>query len=250
MQLLKIRDPKVENKFLQCYLQVESIKLEEMKLYTKNDFKYIGNQKLLSEIREQYSKYKATKNVKMEQFFNRQIVICTESRENDYIVLNIKEISKTPIFLVKTRSNAYLWGYKLSDFRAQKPIKMSADLIYGLYGMDGTLDLNDAPDFVNLYEVMKFKNSLIPCITGSTPGESNEPNPILVGYDESSTFWVTHRDLVKTMYYCDKYPGKCAYQTVDSSNYNRHMETCTDQPILNCRQVNTLYDLYDMIHII
>ena len=36
MQLLKIQVPKVENKFLQCYLQVENIKLEEMKLYEKN----------------------------------------------------------------------------------------------------------------------------------------------------------------------------------------------------------------------
>ena len=93
MQLLKIRDTKVETKFLQCYLQVESIKLEEMKLYEKNELKYIGNEKLLSEIRDQYSKYKAAKNVKMEQFFNRQIIICNRSRENGYIVLNIKEIS-------------------------------------------------------------------------------------------------------------------------------------------------------------
>ena len=100
MQLLKIQVPKVENKFLQCYLQVENIKLKEMKLYEKNDVNYIGNQKLLSEIRDQYAKYKTAKNVKMEQFFNRQIIICNRSRENDYIVLNIKEISKIPIFLV------------------------------------------------------------------------------------------------------------------------------------------------------
>ena len=104
--------------------------------------------------------------------------------------------------------------------------------------MDGSLDLEDIPDFVNVYEVVKFKNSLIPCITGNTPGESNEPNPILIGYDESATYWVTHQEMTKTMYHCNKYPGKCAYQTVDSSNFNRHMETCTDQPILNCRQVN------------
>ena len=237
MQLLKIKDPKVENKFLQCYLQVENIKLEEMRLYEKAGVNYIGNEKLLSEIREQYTKYKTAKNVKMEQFFDRQIIICNRSRGNDYIVLNIKEISKTPIFLVTNRHGAYFWGYKLSDFRAQKPIKMSADLIYGLYGMDGFLDLEDIPDFVNLYEVIKVKSSIIPCITGDTPGESNEPNPILVGYNESGTYWVTHRDLVKTMYYCDKYPGKCAYQTVDSSNMKKHLECCTDKPILNCRQV-------------
>ena len=238
MQLLKIQDSKVETKFLNCYLQVENIKLEEMKLYTKSEINYIGNVKLLAEIRDQYSKYKAAKGVKMEQFFNRQIIICNRSRENDYIVLNIKEISKTPIFLVKTKHGAYLWGYKLSDFKAQKPIKMSAELIYGLYGMDGILDLDDIPDFVNLYEIIKVKSSIIPCITGDTPGESNEPNPILIGYDEFATYWVTHRDMVKTMYYCDKFPGKCAYQTVDSSNMKKHLECCTDKPILNCRQVN------------
>ena len=241
MQLLKIRDTKVETKFLNCYLQVENTKLEEMKLYEKNELKYIGNEKLLSEIRDQYAKYKAAKNVKMEQFFNRQIIICNESRGNDYIVLNIKEISKMPIFLVKTKNGTYLWGYQLSDFRAQKPIKMSVGLIYGLYGIDGTLDLEDIPDFVNLYEVIKVKSSIIPCITGETPGESNEPNPVLVGYNESGTYWVTHRDLVRTMYYCDKYPGKCAYQTVNSSNMKKHLECCTDKPILNCRQVNILY---------
>ena len=238
MQLLKIQDPKVETKFLNCYLQVENVKLEEMKLYEKSDVNYIGNQKLLSEIRDQYSKYKAAKGVKMEQYFNRQIIISNRSRDNGYIVLNIKEISKTPIFLVKTKHGAYLWGHKLSDFRAQKPIKMSADLIYGLYGMNGSLDLEDIPDFVNVYEVIKIKNSLIRCITGDTPGESNEPNPILIGYDEFATYWVTHRDMVKTMYYCDKFPGKCAYQTVNSSNMKNHLERCTDKPILNCRQVN------------
>ena len=250
MQLLKIQDPKVETKFLNCYLQVENVKLEEMKLYEKSDVNYIGNQKLLSEIRDQYSKYKAAKGVKMEQYFNRQIIISNRSRDNGYIVLNIKEISKTPIFLVKTKHGAYLWGHKLSDFRAQKPIKMSADLIYGLYGMNGSLDLEDIPDFVNVYEVIKIQKLVHPCITGKTPGESNDPNPILVGVDENSTFWITHRDLVKTVYYCDKYPGKCAYQTVDKPNYNRHMETCTDQPILNCRQVNILYGQYFMTHII
>ena len=248
MQLLKIKDSKVENKFLQCYLQVENIKLEEMKLYQKGDINYIGNEKLLSEIRDQYQKFVAATNVNMEQFFNRQIIMCNQSRDYDHIVLNVREITRTPIFLVKNRNGALFWGYKLSDFRALKPIKMTANLIYGLYGMSGSLDLDDAPDNVNIYEVLKFKNSWLPCITDNTPGESNNPNPILVGYNVSGTFWVTHHDMVKTLYRCDKYPGKCTYHTVDWGNFERHMGRCTDQPILNCRQVNILY--IDMHHYI
>ena len=246
MQLLKIRDPKVEIKFLQCYLQVENVHLDEMKLNAKNDIYYIGNEKLLTDIRAQYQKFKAATNVNMEQFFNRQIVICNRSQTKEYIVLNIREITRTPIFLVKTRSNAFVWGYTLNDFRAQKPIKMSAELIFGLYGARGTLDMQNVPDFVNLYQLMEIENKVHPCITINTPGESNQPNPILIGYDETDTFWITHRDMVKTVFTCEKFPGKCLYQTVDKPNFNRHMTSCTDQPILTSRQVNIHYGPYYM----
>ena len=239
MQLLKIRDQKVEIKFLQCYLQVENVKLEEMKLYAKHDINYIGNEKLLTDIRDQYQKFKAATNVNMEQFFNRQIIICNRSQTHDYIVLNVREITRTPIFLVKNRNGAFFWGYNLEDFRALKPIKMSAELIFNLYGVPGSLDMQNVPDFVNLYELLEIQNVTHPCITINTPGESNEPNPILIAYDDTNTFWVTHRDLVKTVFTCNKFPGKCLYHTVDKPNFNRHMASCTDQPILTSRQVNT-----------
>ena len=248
MQLLKIRDPKVEIKFLQCYLQVENVKLEEMKLYQKNDINYIGNEKLLTDIRDQYQKFKAATNVNMEQFFNRQIIICNRSRENDYIVLNVREITRRPLFLVKSKHGALFWGYNLEDFRAQKPIKMSAELIFDLYGVRGSLDMQNVPDFVNLYELMEIENKVHPCITINTPGESNEPNPILIAYDETDTFWVTHKDMVKTIFTCDKFPGRCLYQTVDKPNYNRHMESCTDQPILTSRQVNIRYIIWAILY--
>ena len=243
MQLLKIRDPKVEIKFLQCYLQVENVKLEEMKLYHKNDINYIGNEKLLTDIREQYQKFKAATNVNMEQFFNRQIIICNRSQTNDYIVLNVREITRKPIFLVKNKHGTFFWGYKMSDFRALKPIKMSTELIFDLYGVPGSLDMQNVPDFVNLYELLEIQNVTHPCITINTPGESNEPNPILIAYDDTDTFWVTHRDLVKTVFTCDKFPGKCLYHTVDKPNFNRHMTSCTDQPILTSRQVNIHYNI-------
>ena len=246
MQLLKIRDPKVEIKFLQCYLQVENVKLGEMKLYQKNDINYIGNEKLLSDIRDQYQKFKAATNVNMEQFFNRQIIICNRSRENDYIVLNVREITRRPLFLVKSKHGALFWGYELKDFRAQKPVKMSAELIFGLYGVPGTLDMQNIPDFVNLYELLEIQDVVHPCRTMNTPGESNEPNPISIAYDETDTFWVTHQDLVKTVFTCEKFPGKCMYHTVDKPNFNRHMASCTDQPILTSRQVNIHYGPYYM----
>ena len=116
---------------------------------------------------------------------------------------------------------------------------MPAYLIYALYGLNGTLDMQNVPDNVNLYELLEIENVIHPCITINTPGESNEPNPILIAYDETSKYWITHRDLVKNVFSCEKFPGKCMYQTVDKSNYNRHVGSCTDQPILNCRQVNS-----------
>ena len=120
MQLLKIRDPKVEIKFLQCYLQVENVKLEEMKLYAKHDINYIGNEKLLSDIRDQYQKFKAATNVNMEQFFNRQIIICNRSRANDYIVLNVREITRRPLFLVKSKHGALFLGIPIERFPCSK----------------------------------------------------------------------------------------------------------------------------------
>ena len=140
----------------------------------------------------------------------------------------------------------FFWGYNLEDFRALKPIKMSAELIFNLYGVPGSLDMQNVPDFVNLYELLEIQNVTHPCITINTPGESNEPNPILIAYDDTNTFWVTHRDLVKTVFTCNKFPGKCLYHTVDKPNFNRHMASCTDQPILTSRQVNISYGPYHM----
>jgi len=223
MKFYTITTPKLDSKFVFCYLQREKVPEAELKLYEKSKTRFIGNQKLLETIKREYTEFKSL-NVNMEQYFNCQIIIGVKSR-GDHVNFDVKEISKTPLFLARDRNRKFLYGYDLKDFHAKRPIKMNANLIFELYGMEGTLDLNDVPDNVNLYEIIKN----VPVITDNTPGESNDENPILIGYDESFTYWVTHRDMVKTLFACDKYPGLCNYSTTDQANHIRHMQTCTDQ---------------------
>ena len=234
MKFFTIYDPKVDSKFMMCYLEIENVPVEELKLYEKSNRNMIGNIKLRDTIREHYARFKETRNVRMEEFFNRQIVIGRKSRDHEYVNLNVRQITRIPLFLVKNRKDRFVYGYDLSDFRATKPIQMPLDMILDLYGMHGPLDWTNLPENVETYEMRNNG----PVATNENAGLSNVPNPALIGYTEDNCYWITHRDLIETIYTCKKYPGKCLYETNDSSNFKRHVAACTDKPIVKCRQVS------------
>ena len=243
MKFFTIYDPKVDSKFMMCYLEIEKVPVEELKLYEKSNRNMIGNIKLRDTIREQYARFKETRNVRMEEFFNRQIIIGKKSRENENVKLNVRQITRTPLFLVKNRSDRFVYGYDMSDFRATKPIQMPIHMILDLYGILGPLDWTNLPENIETYEMRNNG----PVATNENAGLSNAPNPVLIGYTEDNCYWITHRDLIETIYTCQKYPGKCLYETNNVTNFKRYVKACTDKPIVKCRQVSISYILQYMI---
>ena len=55
MKFFTIYDPKVDSKFMMCYLEIENVPVEELKLYEKSNRNMIGNIKLRDTIREHYA---------------------------------------------------------------------------------------------------------------------------------------------------------------------------------------------------
>ena len=239
MKFFTIYDQKIDPKFLMCYLKIENVPVEELRIHQKANRNIIGNTKLRDKIRENYAFF-VSRNVGLEAYFNRQIVIGRKSRNHEYVYFTEREITRTPLFLAKNRFDRFIYGYDLSDFRASQPIRMPAELILGLYGIPGPLDWENLPGNIEAYEIREN----IPVTSNENAGLSNIANPVLIGYDEGNCYWITHRDLIETVYKCEKYPGKCLYETNDSSNYKRHVKACTDKPIIKCTQVSIQYEAY------
>ena len=43
--------------------------------------------------------------------------------------------------------------------------------------------------------------------------------------------------MIITVYRCRKYPGKCLYKTSEWGNFQRHVATCTDETVIESKQV-------------
>ena len=238
MKIASVTVPKVDRKFVHAYLAIENIPLEALQLFERNSKNHIGNRNILGKIQTEYEKFRNS-NVTLAQYFNRDVIIGKISRSGQYCNVNVSEITKLPLILATNYDGKFFHGVQLSDIRATGPIKMDSSLIYIWNGMNGRLNHADIPPNVEVYEVQ----NKLPIRNEFTPGQSNFRNPILIGYDENSEYWITHRDMVKTQFTCKKFPGKCLYKTTDLSNYNRHQETCTDETIVTTKQVKLInYD--------
>ena len=233
MEIASVTVPKVERKFCHAFLAVENIPLEALNLYERNSKNHVGNTKILEKIRDEYEKFKCA-NLTLPQYFNRQIIVGNISRSGKYCTINELEISRLPLILAKDYNGKFFHGVKLSDVRATGPIKMDSSLIFTWNGLNGRLDYADIPPNVETYRV----ENNTPIRDEFTPGESNSPNPIFIGYDGVSEYWITHRDLIKTVFTCKKYPGRCLYKTTDPANYKRHVGRCTDETIITTKQVH------------
>ena len=232
MKIASVTVPKVDRKFVHAYLAIENIPLEALQLFERNSKNHIGNRNILGKIQTEYEKFRNS-NVTLAQYFNRDVIIGKISRSGQFCNVNVSEITKLPLILATDYNGKFFHGIQLSDVRASGPIKMDSGLIFTWKGMNGRLNHADIPPNVEVYEVQ----NKLPIRNEFTPGQSNFENPIFIGYDENSEYWITHRDMVKTQFTCKKYPGKCLYKTTDKSNYNRHQETCTDETIVSTKQV-------------
>ena len=66
MKLIGVNATKIDQKFLHAYLTIEKVPLEALHLRERNSKNYIGNSKLLNEIKSEYAKFKES-NVTLNQ---------------------------------------------------------------------------------------------------------------------------------------------------------------------------------------
>ena len=232
MNLIAINLPKVDQKFLMAFLSIQEIKPEELNLYEKGRKQYIGNKRIAKIITDEYAKFHSY-NCTIGDYFNREVIIAKISKMNDYCTFNTREIRKYPLFMVKNHNGKFFYGHTIHNLKAEYPVKISPQILLSLYGRPGPLVVADPPSYVETYEMIEG----FPVFTGNCPGISSDDNPILIAFDQNSIYWLTHRDMVRTLHKCQKFPGKCAYQTPLKQNYTRHIALCTDRPILTTKQV-------------
>lgn len=232
MKLIAINLSKVDQKFLMAYLTIREIKPEDLDLYEKGGKNYIGNQRMIKIIREEYAQFQLY-NCSIGTYFNREVIIAKISKVHDYCTFNAREITRYPLFMVRNHHNKFFYGHTIQDLKAEYAVRIPPQILLMMYGRPGPLVVADPPSYVETYEMIEG----FPVLTENCPGISSDGNPILAAYDQNSIYWLTHREMVRTLHRCQKFPGKCSYQTTDKGNFDRHVLACVDKPKLETNQV-------------
>ena len=128
--------------------------------------------------------------------------------------------------MVKNKKKNLISRWKLADLRSRNPIKMDIKDIFTMYGIIyQKFDINDPPNFLEIYEM--DKNKAIQ--DQSLPGMSSQSKKIMVALKDGCWYWIPNKEQIKIIYRCKQLPGKCLYHTTEQTNYNDHIKTCTDQ---------------------
>ena len=234
MKLIAINLSKVNQKFLMAFLTIREIKPEDLDLYEKGGKKYIGNQRISKMIHEEYAQFQLY-NCSIGDYFNREVVIAKISKVHDYCTFNTREIRRYPLFMVRNEHNKFFYGHTIQDLKAEYPVRIPPQILLSMYGRPGPLVVADPPSYVETYEMIEG----FAVLTGNCPGISSDDNPILLAFDQNHfIYWLTHREMVRTLFRCEKFPGKCSYYTPHKQHYTRHIFSCTDRPTLETKQVN------------
>ena len=176
----------------------------------------------------------------LEEFFGCQLVKVNLTRMGIFHI-ECFEIKRFPIFLTIDRKGRVQHGASLGQFNSDRPIKMSVDLIFALYGRrcPDNFSSRNFPEDVEIYTVVDGQAVNTP----DSSGRSKCKEVILCGYDGACYYWLPNRSLVQKQFKCTKYPGKCLYKTNQSCHFNRHLETCTDETTVTSKQV-CLFSVY------
>ena len=87
------------------------------------------------------------------------------------------------------------------------------------------------------YSIYHFKDGHA-LFNSSCPGLSNVENKITVGFDDTNNvYWIPNVGLIKKQFRCSKYPGKCLYSTTVKTTFDRHEAACTDESIVESKQI-------------
>ena len=50
-------------------------------------------------------------------------------------------------------------------------------------------------------------------------------------------YWIPNAGLIRKIFRCAKYPGKCLYSTTVKTTFDQHVKACTDQSIVESKQI-------------
>ena len=234
--MFTITTKNVNSEFVFCFLMANKINYSDLQLMKINNWTVIKNEKILNLIKETYKKF-VSSGMNLEEFFGCQLVYVNNTR-NGILHIECSEIQSRPIFMVLDRKNRVQHGVEISQLISDKPIKMPIDLIFALYGKPcpENFSSRNFPEDVEIYTVSNGQAVNTP----DSSGRSKCEIVILIGFDGEHYYWLPNRSLIQKQFKCTKYPGKCLYKTDKSCNFNRHVETCTDETIITSKQVCSL----------
>ena len=237
----------VNPEFVFCFIVVNDINYSDLQLTKSKNWTIIKNEKILNSIKETYKTFLSS-GMNLEEFFGCQVIYVNVTR-NGFFHIECSEINFRPIFMVLDRKNRVQHGVEINQLNSDKPIQMPIDLIFALYGKRCPENFSpcNVPEDVEIYTVADGQAVNTP----DSSGRSKCEMVLLVGFDGEQFYWLPNRSLIQKQFKCTKYPGKCMYKTNQSCNFNRHLETCTDETIVTSKQVGfTLYSSYDIRKII
>ena len=226
----------LDAQFVMCYLTVNQINYSDLALKKSKNWNTITNRRITDDIKMRYQ-YFLLSGKQLGEFFNRQIVIVRETRGRNSIpqlIIESEEINSDPIFITVDRKKRVKHGADFKNFTAEKPIKMPIELIFKIHGKLCPEDFpNTFPPYVETYPVISgeaIRNK-------DASGKSKSPEVMRIGHNGPNWYWIPNEKMIITIYRCTKYPRKCLYKTSDWGNFERHVSTCTDQTIIESKQV-------------
>ena len=155
MKMFILKLSQVPNNFLSCWIQCNNPDFyTEMKPDKQNQI-WIKDKRLAKEIRLDYQAFKSSK-LTLDEYFNRTILYGSYTREKEKIFIQCpdKEVTSTPIFLIKNRHKNIIMGWMMRDLNSRQPIKMKSEFICELYKQPRiSVNIDNPPDFIELYQI-------------------------------------------------------------------------------------------------
>ena len=221
--------------FLHSWLNLNGHSLDHLETKKLGKRFVLTNPQIINSLEASYIQFLQS-NKTLEDFFDRQIIICRGYNKKLFKIKDDK-IYKTPIFIFQTtQHNTFLFGPGLSNLTSTNAIPCDLKIIMGLFGISKwPKDLSkfepECGRSVSVYKVLKGKAYF-------DIESVSEIADIPLGMSKKQYFFIPNPKLIKGRYFCQKYPGHCLYNTPRKDNRDKHQKVCSDDSIVSAKQVN------------
>ena len=219
--------------FLHSWLQINGFSLDRLELKKLGKKYNLSNPIIIKNLEYSYIEFLQS-GKSLDEFFDRQIIICRGSNKLFKITVDI--INRTPVFIFQTsKNNTYLFGPDMSNLTSTNAIPCDLKIIMNMYGISKwPKNLNvfepECGRTVSLYKVLNGK-ALFDIESGLEIAE------IPIGLYKKQYFFIPNPKLIKGRYFCRKYPDECLYNSTRSNNRDQHEQICSNDSIITAKQV-------------